>query len=437
VLVFALVSLALCVRHSAMGQRVSQNMCCSVRDKNEKCRGGALSAGYSPQFRCLEQELRLDKPTCLAFSPLWFSGAGAVKRVALAGERDVHVYRIIDELISSDMPQIALEHELRLGDSQVVHSLIFGDDSSSRHLIVGIGPPGESEEGHSVRIWNCEVAALVWKVNEGYVETLEGHCGPIHRLVANPTYLFSADATGECRVWQKNKAFCQRAAARLHQGPLADAVMDRLFLYTIGEHDCHISIWTVPELQECTKIDVSFPSHLLAADLGCDAQQMAALAAAPNWLSRLTSLRRPLSRWASSRGSTRDAKFPRGLLFVAGVIGGDSEIANSGVLMEWSLGSEPRCVSAQIAHEQPIAALAYGPYDNGPLVTADASGVFRIWDWGKPIQCVQHVEFSGTCENLPVAMAIEPQKGLFTTVGDKRLFIWRRHQLTELLNEPF
>eukprot|EP00747_Dinoflagellata_sp_TGD_P209844 gnl/TRDRNA2_/TRDRNA2_83218_c0_seq1.p1 gnl/TRDRNA2_/TRDRNA2_83218_c0~~gnl/TRDRNA2_/TRDRNA2_83218_c0_seq1.p1 ORF type:complete len:454 (-),score=65.28 gnl/TRDRNA2_/TRDRNA2_83218_c0_seq1:112-1473(-) len=453
-----------------MGQRVSHNMCCSVRDKNEKGRNLALVG--APQFRCSEVEVRIETPSFLAFAPLWShsNGAAPPKRLALAGDQEVHVYRISDELMTSDTPNITLEHTLTLPSGQCVTGILFTEESSSRNLAVAFGPRTSTEDRshvgsgpYVVRIWSCEPlnpwsgrpaespAPSIWKWNEGYSESLEDHRAPCLRLVASPAYLLTADNLGECRVWQKNKAFAKRAVAKLHQGGIADLAVDRLFVYSAGNEDRRISVWSVPDLTPVLNITADFPEEMVIGfpsegSPAVSPMQMPTLQTAPYRLARLTALKRPLSRWAGSQGSNRNQKTPKGSIYLAGVMAGGNdnvEGAEQGVLMEWALGHQPFCQSLQIAHESPIASMAYGPYDNGPLVTADAFGVFRVWDCVPRLTCSQQLEILNLGElrgnrfGSGVAMVVEPQRGLYSTVGDKRLFVWRRHQLSELLQDPF
>merc|ERR1712079_377995 len=93
-------------------------------------------------------------------------------------------------------------------------------------------------------------------------------------------------------------------------------------------------------------------------------------------------------------------------------------------------GPTPSLQSVRVAHDSPIIALAYGPYDNGPLVTADNRGIFRVWDYTPKLWCSQKVD-TGCSPNSVVqslAIAVDPlHRSLYSIVGDKRLFMWRRH----------
>lgn len=463
---------------------MGQSICCSVREKNDRLRG--LPSIGSPQFWCIEVEVRIEVPKHISFAPLWHNEGSPIKRLALAGGREVHVYRVHEEFVASDVPQLLLERTLQLPVGQVVHGVIFSEDSSSRNLVVAYGgdkstsgsssAPTNTESKHILRVFSCEAPCVKldrglaesslpapWTLDDDFSVTLEEHLAPITKLAVSPTYMLSADADGECKVWQKNRAFHKRAAAKLHHGGVADLVVDRLFAYTVGTEECKICVWSVPELTPVLSIPADNLSVYLAdiGDIGgIPNPSLPLVATNPYKLSKLTALRRPTSRWAGSQGSSRAAKTPKGCLYVAGVLAEDSEVAKAGtgIVMEWSLGPEPICHSAQVAHDAAISSLAYGPYDNGPLVTAGSDTVFRVWDSVPRLHCSQSVEIGplgatpstalaesslsfpgpptlGTptiatptmAEKVDVAVAVEPQHGLYSVVGDRRLFIWRRY----------
>ncbi|CAK9031785.1 unnamed protein product [Durusdinium trenchii] len=149
-----------------------------------------------------------------------------------------------------------------------------------------------------------------------------------------------------------------RATARLHKGAVVDFAVDRHFVYSLGE-EMNLRIWST-ELKEvvvmpighveasCLMGDMAAP--VLSPPKGTDEKE----AASSFQLSRLSALKRPVSRWsggqaASGRGSTNT---PRGLLFVAGVMAKGQSAAgeNAAVLMEWTIAAAPVCQGAVIAH---------------------------------------------------------------------------------------
>lgn len=454
-----------------MGSVASHNVCCSVRDKNERDLPGLASTGSIGQFSCSEVELQLDALRFLAFAPLWRKDGPHVRRLALANESVVHVYRLEEAAPAEDSarpplpsavagtPQFSLEHSLSVGPQQRVTRLIFCNDMDSKHLAVAFAPAtaaGKTCAGPGiVRVWNLDqlqsemrgpvVGAKAWALDEGFTVTLEDHQTAVTGLAVSPTYLFTADAQGECGVWQKTTGFARRAMARLHPGGIGDFAVDRLFVYSTGLEECKVGIWAVPDLNPLLSIDVDLPldtlpdrpfdGHLAGVERVPAAVSLALPEPAPEpqascRLVRLTALRLPLSRWAGSQGSSRNGKRPKGSLFIAGVLlderGGEAPPSGAGVLMHWMLGEEFTCKSAQVAHELPIVALAYGPYDNGPVITMDAASTCRVWIWANGLVCSQSVEFPRPDLDAGLAVAVEPHFGLFSTFGDRRIVIWHR-----------
>lgn len=161
-------------------------------------------------------------------------------------------------------------------------------------------------------------------------------------------------------------------------------------------------IYSVPDLKAVLSISLDFVDTT-ALDANGFASDFAS-ARHPCHLSQVSAVRRPISRWSGGQGSARHPEFPRGMLFVAGILADGHEVAcgGSAVLMEWALGPTPVCHGAHIAHGSPIVAIAYGPYDNGPLITADASGVFRIWDYAPRLFCSQEVDACGAVTLSPI-----------------------------------
>jgi len=463
-----------------MGLGVSRSyMCCSIRDK-QGIRDGFL-ADKPPQFQCVEVDVQLECPVMVAFAPLHQREVSNQRRIALASQYEVHIHRLPDgDFAPGEPPQILLTHSIKMDPGLVVNAILFSDEDNSRNLVVAIGPEaGRHSDDHVVRVWSCEAAPvwplgdvsrpllagaepagptqrpLEWKQSEGFVASLGEHRAPVTRLATNKTYLLTADGAGECRLWQKNRAFQKRGAALLHAGGVTDLAVDRLFAYSAGSEDKRICAWALPDLSPVLAIPVDIPEEMLAGlspkvEAPPSGPELPAAAAqgAPaqtGRLARLNLLRRPLSRWAGWQGSSRGPKAPRGSLFVAGVLREGCEVAGAGagVLMEWSLGDKPACQSAQIAHDTPIVALVYGPYDNGPLISADAKGIFRVWEFllekgpkfgsSSPRLCFsQQVEL--VCIGSPngglscPAVAVEQPRGLYVTVGSRRLFVWQRHQ---------
>mmetsp|Transcript_104367 Transcript_104367/g.332013 ORF Transcript_104367/g.332013 Transcript_104367/m.332013 type:complete len:354 (-) Transcript_104367:142-1203(-) len=343
---------------------------------------------------------------------------------------------------------------------------MFSDEDNSRHLGVAIGPEsGRPGEEYVVRVWSCETAGSLsppeddprpaeLKQKEGFVSSLDDHKAVVRRMATNKTYLLTADAAGECKLWQKSRAFAKRGTALLHAGGVSDLAVDRFFAYSVGTEDRRICAWALPDLSPILAVPVDIPGELLAGLTGScpraepsqpapsDVPATASTPAAssmtrqPAQLARVNLLRRPPSRWAGWQGSGRGPKAPRGSLFAAGVLREGCEVAGAGagVLMEWSLGDKPCCQSVQIAHDSPIVALVYGPYDNGPLISADSKGVFRVWEslLDRGLCFMQQIELAcpaNGCGSLPCpAVAVEQPRGLYVASGARKLHVWQRHQ---------
>lgn len=299
-----------------------------------------------------------------------------------------------------------------------------------------------------------------WSLEEGYVASLEEHSARVTRLAMNRTCLLTADDGGECRVWMKNRGFARRTAAVMHRGGVADLAADRLFAYTAGMQDLRVCVWSIPDLSLALAVPVDIPAELFWPLPECIAPQPQPARQAPprsaarrsrsqspspsgsmsprrfseriSPIAQLGLIRRPLSRWAGWQGSNRGPKAPRGVIFVAGVLADGHGIAGpgAGVLMEWTLCSPPTCKSAQIAHDSPIIALVHGPYDNGPLVTADAKGIFRVWECllDKGLRFSQQITVMCLASPGELAMAVEQPRGLYVAAGGRRLFVWQRYQ---------
>lgn len=481
-----------------MGQPASRGiMCCSLRDKHGQAE---VPDGTPPRFQYLEFDLEIDRPNFVSFAPVFQrQEVPMARRVAVASKKEVHVYRIHDADLMQDPkhsvtlePTLPLAHSLKLESSkQIITSILFFDEDASRQLAVAFAPEPNAKGETCVRIWNCdtkskesgntsdEIATVTaWKFNDGYIASLDDHSAPVRCLATNRTYFLTLDDNGECRVWQKGRAFARRATGVFHQSSgVADLALDRLFAYSAGREDRRVCVWGLPALtpisvipmdiseatlswpcaptngvasshdgsvtwrssQDATVVgSVSAPAAVIASGTGASMQNVA-LAGSGNRLVRLSHIRRPLSRWAGWQGSSRGPKAPRGWLFVAGVLGDVSASQSSsssaqsglGVLVECSLGEKPSCHHAQVVHESPIAAMAYGPYDNGPLVTADAKGVFRVWELqlGKGLRFSQQLELLWLAPKLQeLQIAVEQPRGLFVvSSGSKRLFVWQRY----------
>jgi len=423
-------------------------MCCSVRDKH--IQGQLVPVGSAPQFESFEVEVKMERAVFASFAPLHQrQEVVQTRRIALASRTQVQVYTVSDmETTSSETTQFPVTHQMAMEAGQEITAILFPDEDSARHFCVAFGPAEDLSRARKealigLQVWSCEAS---WKEKEGSVALLEDHLAPITRLAASRAYLLSCDVTGTCYVYQKNKAYAKRATAQLHVGGVADLAADRLFVYSAGSEDRAVCVWALPDLTPVLNVPIDIPIDFMGGLVSPSSVEepariptMPAPASVPDLdskssqsrLARLSLIRRPLSRWAGWQGSSRGPKMPRGVIFVAGVLGNVSDIAGegAGVLMEWSLGEKPSCKNVQIAHESPIELLIYGPYDNGPLVTADAKGVFRVWEFQleKGLRFSQQIELLCMANPGELTVCVEQPRGLYVTAGG-RLFVWQRNQ---------
>lgn len=457
-----------------------QYMCCSLREKQEP--GSNFALNRLPQFRCVEAEVHVDCPCEIAFAPLYQQEAAVPRRLAVASKQEVCVYHLPDYPSEpGEPPRLVQTHVLKIDPGQVITRIRFNEDDSSRHLIIAaaLDPTlSKPDEGASletagkavvVQVWQCDGSLarsslgpdqlqkppIQWKWGQGCVASLDEHSAPVRHLVGNKTYLLTGDSSGECRLWQKTRSFSRRSMATLHPGSMASLEMDRLFVYSIAEDSCSISAWSLPDLTLKLVVPVDLSQEavvrmLLSAQLPA-VQQEPFLSARSNdppqdgipnlRLARVNLFLRPPSRWAGCPGTTRGPRAPRGSLFVAGVLNDEASVAGAGagVLMEWNLAGKPDkltgtqqpcCRSMQIAHESAIVDLVYGPYDNGPLVSCCASGMFRIWESLTEGLCFsQQLQLSLSALNAGIvpAMAVEHPCGIYAVVGTRMLSVWHRH----------
>lgn len=352
------------------------------------------------------------------------------------------------------------------------------------------------EHAYQVRIFTCGAEArnfsieerkpTAWRWNKDHAASLEDHDAPVERVVTSLTTFVTLDSQGTCATWKKSQGLSQRhASTKLHKGSVADIAVERHFMYACGREDKTISVWSVPNLAPVFEIVADVFPFLTGLDVArkavfdparlpdnddndddkakdstqkgaagdqdsCKAKPLSSV----NQVAALTALIRPLSRWAGSQGASRSADAPRGTLFVAATLADSKALApacmplhqadtyaavgtGAGVIMEWSMGHKKAiCTSAHVAHDSPIVSIAYGPYDNGPVITADRLGIFRVWDIVPKLTLAQQLAFAWSPGTIPhLSVAIEPQKGVFTSCGDRRLFIWRRNQPPEVF-EP-
>lgn len=472
-----------------MGQGRSRAGCCTLREKEQQLKedeqGQSSPPGRHPFFSHSEMLLDLESALFVAFSPMWHpsEGTSARRRLAVASTSKVHVYRMYGEFVDDDMsvpviPEeqkpftLALEYTMEMEKDLTITGMMFGergDEGFARgaatSLVVAAGPQNGTSESssHMARIWACDAAteaefeakqqSTSWRWNEGFVGSLDLHTAKIFRLGLSSRFLITADIAGWCRTWDKLKAFSCRAGKRLHgegeePGALADITSDRHFLYSVGAVDLSVRIWSIPDLRPVMTLSAELPSsgQFLAPPCSPSSESKSRasveVTAKVEWkcsclpgdsavirldqtpqLSRLTGVQRPTSRWTGAQPSekVRQGAKPRGSLYITG----DLAMGGGSVVMAWSLGASPECHTLEVVPEAEISTIAYGPYDNGPLITTGRSGIVRVWDFVPKLMCVQMAQV--LVRGCSPAIAVDPvSSALYSVVGNERLFIWRR-----------
>eukprot|EP00928_Gymnodinium_smaydae_P070711 TRINITY_DN54493_c0_g1_i1.p1 TRINITY_DN54493_c0_g1~~TRINITY_DN54493_c0_g1_i1.p1 ORF type:complete len:462 (-),score=56.24 TRINITY_DN54493_c0_g1_i1:136-1521(-) len=438
-------------------------MCCAVRDKHDAL---DISSRSSVDLRFDEKTIEMERPRFACFSPLNQRESAVTRRLAVANADTVHVYHL--GLPSEQLP--ALEYRLCLGADRRVQRICFAEITNARTLIVAFGPTDEaqtSQQRHVIRVWQLDAAAVRsatddaasvvnWECDAGYAHSIDEHRRPIEHMAVNKTLLATVDGSGACRLFTKSRAFVKAGEAKLHDGSVADFSMDRVFIFSAGLHDRRVRVWSLPQFGLVHDFVVQIPlkqlqnlSPLCAGGTFLDSTGAAsakvslppahAVVSRPeedtsevkNSLECITHIRRPVSRWAGWVGSARRAGRPHGVLFVAGVLDSTDLFGGCGVLMEYTLGDQPTCKSSRVAHATPIVMLSYGPYDNGPVITACAQGFFKVWDCSslRGLHFSYQIDtFGSSCPNIcdAFAVATEQPHAVYVMPGSRRLCVWSR-----------
>lgn len=409
-------------------------MCCAVRDKDG---GEGAGLGKAPQFTCVDAEVTLVDEACfVTFSPLYTQEAAKPRHLAVASREEMCIFHRPSPAtdLSSCLAGLCCTHRLRLDANLQINAILFVDDDNSRQVAVATGPtgcdpaaPNRGPGVHSTKVFVCDSSGtrprptreapwsgVDWSFKNDAVAMLEGHTATIVKLVSNRQFVLSADLAGQVAIWAKprlpGKVFERKAMALCHDGGVADACIDRSFAYTVGRQENRVCIWQLPELMpQVLSLPIDLHEELLNSlqprlqplpstgprlemptSKDCDATGAAGIRANAltprSPIARVNLLRRPLSRWAGAPNVSKGAQpvqLPRGCLFVAAIVGAGCEVAGpgAGLLMEWTLGEHPNLHSLQVAHDSPIVSMTYGPYDNGPIITADTRGTFRVWEF--------------------------------------------------------
>lgn len=234
---------------------------------------------------------------------------------------------------------------------------------------------------HEFQCGKTEITCLAVSIVRIYVAHFDGSCLSFENI-----------SSGSRSTWQSQASIDQ--PTKLHCGPVCGIDADPYFVYSVGA-DSTISVWDATLEHEQMRLE-------------------ACTAPGDFHIRSLTGVLRPSSRWGLSRGHNRGTKSPCGLLCVTGM----SKRAE-GLLMTWNLSSRV-CLHCVRAHDGLITALAFGPYDNGPVLTGGEDMCIRVWDlfFLRCIRCIgaNSAEIHG--------LAVEPQRRFYSLAADGILKVW-------------
>jgi WD40 repeat protein len=297
--------------------------------------------------------------------------------LVLANAEQIRVYLAIDR-------ELAFENHLIFENDEKLTAMCFANFLSPKLLLGALDGPS----GHVIRCWDLDSKIAP-------VRDLQGPRATVTALRASPFRLYAVDSGGTCYLWEKvDQEYDSNPTVTvpLHAGPMLGLEVDGSFLFAVSADQIQVL--------DGRKLDG-------VQDIKRD------MLAEEKPLARLTAAVRPVSRWTANQGPARGGRSLGGVLFIAAV-----SLENTGVILEWSL-SLKKVKHTVIAHDVPVTALLFGPYDNGPLISADANGGIRIWDLCSMKLLVNVRTTAGV-----KCLAVEPQRRFFTTDEDGYLKTW-------------
>mmetsp|Transcript_22862 Transcript_22862/g.50157 ORF Transcript_22862/g.50157 Transcript_22862/m.50157 type:complete len:416 (-) Transcript_22862:79-1326(-) len=371
--------------------------CCALRSKDGK---PALDQGTSRKVATVASAY-VGFGDHVVFAPLWATpDAGQKKRIAVIGSEQLRVYEIVEKEESVSF-ELCLNQIADPGESFT--ALSFWSSSESTKLVaavfkaVPIASSGKAKAGEDPLAWQLQKSAVlrVWDLSTQEDKRPEavdnwhqvvrelGSSGKRHQqqvscIAVNPTKVVSADDQGECFVWNKADPSQGLVSKLIHAGGVGGIDCDRVCLYSVGALDRTVGVWDIRNLNALQTIDVAATPGL-------------------GKMRALLGVCRPASRWAAVASQKTPAA--QGFIFVSAW----SE-QGEGLLMEWTLGT-PKCRSLVRAHAAKVNCMAYGPYDNGPILSTGADGHIRVWHHAA-MKCISAAqEKSGSVKSL----CVEPQ----------------------------
>eukprot|EP00929_Paragymnodinium_shiwhaense_P120865 TRINITY_DN92939_c0_g1_i1.p1 TRINITY_DN92939_c0_g1~~TRINITY_DN92939_c0_g1_i1.p1 ORF type:complete len:466 (-),score=20.23 TRINITY_DN92939_c0_g1_i1:265-1662(-) len=294
-------------------------------------------------------------------------------------------------------------------------AICFWDSLCARYLVAAVPPPSPSQPSspRSPRA-SAWMSGFTPRGGDGgsrlHLYDLEAEnslvqdCASSDRevtcMASTAIRLYVADAGGCCACFCKmdmmgHVGIEEGRLALLHKGAVSQLVADAFFVYSAGASDFQVSVWDSDLQEQRLRIDV----------------RTAMGPQRPPAANSISGLVRPSSRWGSrschSQGVT-------GLLFLS-----VASTSREGLIVSWNLstGNMPHVINA---HAAPVSALAYGPYDNGPLLSAGMDSTIKAWDTNS-LQCVRSLRNAG---GYVTFITVEPQHRLFTLDTGGWLRVW-------------
>eukprot|EP00397_Hematodinium_sp_SG-2012_P064564 GEMP01091593.1.p2 GENE.GEMP01091593.1~~GEMP01091593.1.p2 ORF type:complete len:145 (+),score=37.58 GEMP01091593.1:55-489(+) len=125
-------------------------------------------------------------------------------------------------------------------------------------------------------------------------------------------------------------------------------------------------------------------------------------------------IHRPATGWPVNR-RTNGGFHIAGLVFIA-----CEDEHGDGCIVKYNL-STSHIVRASWAHDGAIAALVFGPYDNGPLFSGGVDSWIKVWDIST-LRCIKVIEAYGAY--AVQAMVVEKRKGVISLGANGVLKVW-------------
>lgn len=412
--------------------------CCTVRqDEDQAFLPPSIpqQTSSSDVLRAIGQSnLGLSGSPAACLSPL-YGGALDSRRLAVGSDSGIRVSRIVPGGGTAGGPASAggfghagplwldfdVMETIDLPDtsghgSWTLAAFAFGDPLSARRIIAALNP--RPANGNGVANGRSAPTLRVFDLQSKQNRAEDWSMGKedITCMAVTVCHVFVGDCAGCCWLFHKKDGAISalgvgqrgpKGARRLHQCPVVALEADPQYVYSMSADRC-ISIWDQTLAEEKIRFIVAVsPGHLQRE------------------MRSLTGIARPNSRWGLIGGASGwpknataapSSSGPIGLLFLAGLGAG-----GEGLLMTWNLATKAGLTTVR-AHDGKIAAMAFGPHDNGPVITGGDDGCICLWDIFS-LRCVARVP--DPARRSITAFAAEPQRCFFSVHEGGTVKAWR------------